>query len=308
MRVNPILNKEITIGARSVKLPIIVMLYNTFLACAALMSLSNFRSSYQISYNFDYGDLTSIFMILGWIQCFLVCFMVPILTGGAIAGERERQTLDIMLTTDIKSESIVTGKLLSSLLIVFLLIFSSIPILSVAFIFGGMDWLSIIYFTMIILYIAIFLGSIGIFCSCLFKKTTIAIVLTYIIGLILVLGTFYGLRVIYESLGMSQYDLLATTNQPYDMGGSVLLLLLNPGVTFYEFMQNTIGGSNVASFLYRNFGVGQKTWVYHFANSYWLITSIVLQLSISFILLKSAARMINPLKSKRKVIWKIHKK
>lgn len=298
MYLNPILNKEVKLGARTIKLPIMLMLYNAVLACVAIITLASFTSSFNYGYQNDYGSLVNLFSILGGLQCVLICFMVPILSGGAVAGERERQTLDIMLTTAVKPFSIIFGKLLSNLLLVFMLVFSSIPILSIAFIFGGMNWLNLLYFTLIIMAIAFLVGSVGVFCSTLVKKTTAAIVLTFLIGAAVVGGTFLILTLIYLILSNRAYDPVTNTQQTVDMGAKCLILLVNPILTFFEFIQKSMGGSGMAALLNQMFNVGQKTWVYQFADRYWLISSILIQLVIAFLFLFGASKLIDPIRKR----------
>src|SRR5438876_11937537 len=54
-------------------------------------------------------------------ELFLVTFIAPTFTAGAISGERERQTYDLLRTTLLPARSLVLGKLVSALSYVFLL-------------------------------------------------------------------------------------------------------------------------------------------------------------------------------------------
>ncbi len=67
----------------------------------------------------------------------MLIFIMPALTAGSISGERERQTLDILLTTTMKPSEIIWGKLLSSFSTMFLMVVSSFPLLAVSFVYGG---------------------------------------------------------------------------------------------------------------------------------------------------------------------------
>ena len=64
-------------------------------------------------------------------------FIVPAVTASSISGERERQTLDLMLTTRMSAGQIVGGKLLSALSTLLLLILSSFPAVAMVFVYGG---------------------------------------------------------------------------------------------------------------------------------------------------------------------------
>ena len=69
-----------------------------------------------------------IFAALLMLETLLVVFLAPAFTAGAISLEREKQTLDLLITTPISSLAIVIGKLLSALTYVFILIVASLPL------------------------------------------------------------------------------------------------------------------------------------------------------------------------------------
>jgi ABC-type transport system involved in multi-copper enzyme maturation permease subunit len=50
------------------------------------------------------------------------------------------RTLDVLLTTPVTSLQVVAGKLASKLLVMVLLVLTSLPLLAVLRIFGGIDW------------------------------------------------------------------------------------------------------------------------------------------------------------------------
>ena len=83
----------------------------------------------------------------------LLMFIVPAVTASAISGERERQTLDLMLTTRMSAGQIVTGKLLSALSTLFLLILSSFPAVAMVFVYGGITWTDA--FSLILCYVTV---------------------------------------------------------------------------------------------------------------------------------------------------------
>ena len=145
------------------------------------------RSGYDIHVASDVG--LQIFVTLSLFQLFLVIFIVPGLTGAAIAGERDRQTLDLLLSTQVSSLSIVLGKILSSLSYVFLLMLAALPVFSMAFLFGGVspDQVGLVF--LISLVSALTLGTIGVFLSVLIRRGQMATVLAYSVTFLLLVGT-----------------------------------------------------------------------------------------------------------------------
>ena len=103
-----------------------------------------------------------------------VVFLAPSSTSGAISLEREKQTLDLLITTPISSLAIIVGKLLSALVWVFLLIAASIPMLAVVFVFGGVGPESVVPGYLVLVAVALGLGSFGLLCSSVVKRTTAA--------------------------------------------------------------------------------------------------------------------------------------
>ena len=55
----------------------------------------------------DFSGYLYIFPVIGWTQLAITLLIVPILSAGSISGEREKQTLEIMLTTPEKPFAIV---------------------------------------------------------------------------------------------------------------------------------------------------------------------------------------------------------
>src|SRR5690606_33800664 len=76
-------------------------------------------------------EMVVLFMLL------LVLFLVPGFTSGAIAGERERQTLVPMQVTLLRPWQIVLGKVGASFAFLALLVVAAAPFLGVAYLVGG---------------------------------------------------------------------------------------------------------------------------------------------------------------------------
>ncbi len=121
----------------------------------------------------------------------LVVFLAPAFTAGAISLEREKQTLDMLVTTPISSFAIVIGKLLSALTYVFILIGASIPITAIVFVFGGVAPDDVIRGYIVLIATALGLGAFGLFCSSIVKRTQAATVITVFGVLAMTLGSIF---------------------------------------------------------------------------------------------------------------------
>jgi ABC-type transport system involved in multi-copper enzyme maturation permease subunit len=132
-----------------------------------------------------------IFVALVMLETLLVVALAPAFTAGAISLEREKQTLDMLATTPVSSLSIVVGKLFSALTYLFILIFASIPLTAIVFVFGGVAPDDVIRGYAVLLTTALGLGSVGIFCSALIKRTQAATIVTYFAVGAATIGAFF---------------------------------------------------------------------------------------------------------------------
>ena len=142
----------------------------------------------------------AIFAAVLFLMTLQVVFLAPSSTAGAISLEREKQTLDLLVTTPISSFAIVIGKLLSALVYVFLLIAASIPLMAVVFVFGGVGPEDIIRGYIVLIVTALGLGSFGLLCSSLVKRTTAATAITIFGVLAITIGTVF-LLVFWQAMG-----------------------------------------------------------------------------------------------------------
>lgn len=125
------------------------------------------------------------------LSLFFVAFLTPALTATAISSEHERLTLEMLQATPLAPHTILFGKLVSTAGYIFLLLFAAVPILSLVFIFGGVDTLDLFLAALVIWATAITFGMIGLFFSAWRKRTIQAIVLSYLVILIFIIGTYF---------------------------------------------------------------------------------------------------------------------
>jgi len=87
------------------------------------------------------GDLarfgTLIFQLFSLFQLTLVLFFSLLFAAGSVAQEKDRQTLILLLMTDLRNSEMVFGKLFASLLIVAVLLGASLPVFAMVHMLGG---------------------------------------------------------------------------------------------------------------------------------------------------------------------------
>lgn len=298
IRLNPVYKKELKLSVRSMKMAMVIFGYNALLAAIGLLTFY-FTFEEQGRYGaVNYSDILVIYMVMAFLEFGLVLFVVPAFTSGAISGERERQTLEILLTTRLRPVQIVLGKLASSISSMLLLVVSSLPVLSIVFAIGGIGIKDLLQLLFLVLITAIFIGSIGILFSSIFKRTIPSTVFTYGTVIFLTLGTFFLVGVAYL-LEMNRLDHLGLQTGNYqspDVGGVVLVLLVNPIFTILSMMTKQYGGQSFLASLLGAFGT-----VNSFVLDHWFLVSVAVQMALAALFVLLAARFLNPLKRKSKV-------
>jgi ABC-type transport system involved in multi-copper enzyme maturation permease subunit len=121
-----------------------------------------------------------------WYICYVVMFNMlvgPVFSAGSVTSERERETLDLLLTTVITPWQILWGKLIAGLRVSSVLtLFLVWPVL-LACVMVSVYWsnlLSVIAYLLIVLITCLTTAMIALFCSVLFKKTSQAMMTTYL--------------------------------------------------------------------------------------------------------------------------------
>ncbi|MFF2888177.1 ABC transporter permease [Paenibacillus sp. NPDC057967] len=188
--INPVLDKEFRLRMRTPRAMWTLFFYLIaigLLAFAAIYLTQEMSGRGGVSFNPEQSKV--LFYFLAMAQLGLVAFMAPGLTAGVISGEREKQTLNLLLTTQQSSATIIISKLLSSLSFMVLIVFSTIPIYSMVFLYGGISPKQMVLVFLFYLFIMLVLGSFGIFFSTLLKKTMLSVISTYGVTLFLFVGT-----------------------------------------------------------------------------------------------------------------------
>lgn len=296
LKINPVYQRELKTGVRSFRTSLILFGYNGLLALFGLFAFYvTFEYEHRFGGSVNYASILRIYAIIAATEFCLVLFSVPALTSGAIAGEREKQTLEILLTTKLSPIQIILGKLASSISMMILLAFSSLPILALVFSIGGVTLKDFAEFMLLVIVTAIYIGSIGIFFSALFKKTTSATVATYGTLFILVVGTigFTWVITVIMQMKLDNINVEEVVYRTADVGNWLFIWLINPAVTCFSMIEMQIGTGKELTTLFNNFGtISLKV------RNNWFFISVIIQLGISIILLSLSARLLNPLRKK----------
>ena len=301
MKQNPVYKRETRVNSRSLRLPLILTVFNGILCAVALMNMYSVVSQVKATATIQYSSFMEMYEFVATIEFILLTFIVPAVTASSISGERERQTLELMLTTQMTPAQIVNGKLMSALSTLLLLIISSFPAIMMVFVFGGITPIDVVALLLCYTAVALFAGSLGICFSSAFKRSTLSTVLTYGVLVSIVGGTYFVNRFVL-GLSAGRFNSYAITygigraQQQPTSGNFVYLLLMNPAATFYAIISGQAGSGSGVDKLCKAFGIVQKGWV----MENWVLISIVLQLAVAACLLALAIWFVNPIRRRRK--------
>ena len=278
MKTNPVYKRECMVSARSFKLALVLLVFNGILALVALLNMYSALAQVRLTAEVQYTGFLDLYMFVASLEFLMLILIMPAMTAGSISGERERQTLDLMLTPCMTPADIVLGTM-------FLMVVSSLPILAMVFVYGGVTASDLLLLVCCFFAAAVFMGSIGLCCSALFRRTTAATVAAYAVTAVLTAGT-YGINFLVTYINQMQIgEYLASAESggvSSGSGGLLYVLLVNPIATFAQVIGRLTAGNQS--------WMQAGTWFGNQADnsliSHWMGVSMVLQmaLAIGFVL------------------------
>ena len=114
-------------------------------------------------------------------QYILMALMTPSFAAGAIAGEKERKTYEMLLASPMRPTAIVVGKLLASLSHLAVLVFASLPIVMLCLPLGGMSLWEVFATYVAMAASVVTFGMISLSASSIFTRTVASLLVSYMI-------------------------------------------------------------------------------------------------------------------------------
>lgn len=229
----PVLKLEMRVRQRKAR-PFIVML--VYAGLLSLVALAAQRAGLwpQVtppSYAYDLAMAgRQTFRFMSYIQLAIVCLIGPAYSAAAINRERERGTLDMLSVTLLPTPAIVLQKLAGALAEIAILLVTSLPILAIVFMLGGVSPVEVALVYLLIASVAVVLNAAGVFWSCVFKDSRTSMFVSYActIGYILVLPILASLA--QQLVGYGAADMFIGCLTAYlivaVMAGGVTALLM----------------------------------------------------------------------------------
>lgn len=293
MKLNPVYRKDSKTGSRSLRLIISLVGYNLILIIIGFSLLFSRITTGDKPGSTDYSAMLELYILSSSVELMLMMLLAPALTATTISGERERQTLDMLLATRMRPMTILLGKLYSSMDLLILLIISNMPVLGLVFIYGGIRISDLFINQGVLVLLALTVGMAGIFFSTIYRKTLTANVAAYAYTIMMnggIMGVVYVMCRVGKVFGEKGSDLF---------GNFIYLLLLNPAISFYSLINNQVGDSG-ATLRFLNM-IGNGKYTANFVTDHWLGISLLLQVLLALLLLECAAINLEPIRQKKKI-------
>ncbi len=280
MRINPVLKNEIKLSARSFKFTLVILFYVGILSAAGVLIFYNcIKNNYFEGLYLE--SIVYFYIGMAIIQAILLMFIVPSLTSTAICAEREKQTLEVLLSTKMSALSIVVGKLLSSISRVVLLVICTIPIYSITFLIGGINLGNVVELSLFFIVVTIFVGAVGVFISTVVKTSRAATAISYGAVLLIFIGITVGtfIYIIYSS---EKTNYSANTNFP-------IWAYISPTFGFISLLGKQLGFEGIVNSIYYLDNANLSSFEYGY------LISMGIQIVISVLLVLISAYKLNPL-------------
>lgn len=210
---NAVLMRELRASLRNARPFALIAVY---VAVLGAIVVSQFPYSREITVEQGGGrlgkDLYWTFVIA---QAMLIFVVLPAIASGALSQEREQRTLEPLLLTPLTPLQIVWGKAVGVLSLAGLLLVSTLPLTSLCFLLGGVSPGELVAAYIVLIGLALFTSSIGLYCSAKWTNTVQATLWCY--GLLpfflMFLALFSGIGVIVAALAILGFvlHLIAST-------------------------------------------------------------------------------------------------
>lgn len=274
---NPVYVREVTRSMRAPRMILSIFIFNLLLSAVGIFSLGMTMEETGFGSRMDYSVVLRLYQMIACVEWGLMVIMMPALTAGSVSGERERNTLEILLTTGIPESSIIIGKLLAALSMIMTLVVSTFPVMSLVFIYGGIRFLGLIKLLLVLLVLAAYVGSVCLVFSAFAKTVTFSLICSYAALLCMTVGTIFGVYLLSSTFGGAA-------------SAASYILLLNPLATFFVFIYEQVGEFGIVAGLMGQVGMKQSGYL----GTYFLEISLLVQMMITLILLWVAAMGLAP--------------
>lgn len=187
-RDNPVLSRELLVNLRSHRAFVLQFIYALVLAGAVLVAWPRNAGD---SIGIGVTAARQLFDLFFFGQFLLVALVAPTFAAGSITGEKERKTYELLLASPLRPSWILVGKLFSSLTYLVLLLTSSLPMMILGYLLGGILLSEVARVYLVLVLAAGTFGLVSVACSSFFSRTSSSLVVSYLVILPIALMGVY---------------------------------------------------------------------------------------------------------------------
>ncbi len=175
---NPVLQRELLVNLRMTRAFVLLFLYLGMLGAVVFLAWPQERQL-DLTTNPEASRRLVNLVFLG--QYLLASMMAPSFAAGAITGEKERKSYEMLLASPLRPGAIVLGKLLASLCHLLLLVVASLPIVMLCLPLGGVSLYEALAAYLGLILSVITFGMISLAASSYFRRTSASLVVSYLL-------------------------------------------------------------------------------------------------------------------------------
>ncbi len=169
--------RELLVNLRTPRAFVLQFLFVVFLGSVVFFAWPAGASAGQLVSS---GASQNLFRLFFLGQYFLLSVLAPTFAAGSITGEKERKTYELLLASPLKPSMILFGKLLSSMTYIVILLFSSLPLVMLCYLLGGIALSEIARAYLVLILAAGTFGLVSVACSSIFSRTSSALLVSYL--------------------------------------------------------------------------------------------------------------------------------
>ncbi len=182
---NPVLQRELLVNLRTSRAFVLLAVYQILLA---IVVLAAWPSDARLDLTTNPPSARKLVDLFFLGQYVIASLIAPSFAAGAITGEKERGTYEMLLASPLRPAAIILGKMVASLTHLVILIIASLPIIVLCLPLGGVSIYEVLAAYLGLGVSVLLFGAIGMLASSYFGRTSSSLVVSYLVILPLVLG------------------------------------------------------------------------------------------------------------------------
>src|ERR1044071_3743068 len=176
IRENPVLQRELLTNLRMTRAFVLLFIYVALLGGRVYLAWPK-AQRLDLGHPTEAKRLVNLFFFG---QFMLASMMAPSFAAGAITGEKERMSYEMLLATPLRPGAIVLGKLFAALCHLGILMVCSLPIVMLCLPLGGVSLYEVFAAYLGMIFTVALFGMISLWASSYFRRTSASLVVSYL--------------------------------------------------------------------------------------------------------------------------------